>query len=39
MLKIIIYFALLAGLLYWLGGILMEQHTSIQQELMSMEDE
>ena len=30
----ILYLMALAGILYWLGGILMETHKPIQQELV-----
>lgn len=39
MIYIILYMAGLAGLLYWLGGVLMETHTPIQQELIYIGEE
>ena len=34
MIYIILYLMVLAGILYWLGGILMETHVPIEQELV-----
>ena len=39
MIYTIIYMAGLLGLLYWLGGILMETPTTIQQELIYIGEE
>ena len=37
MIYTILYMAGLVGLLYWLGGVLMETHTPIQQEMIKIE--